>query len=257
MGGIVFSSVSAAPSQATARATGLAKIRQRGRLIVAVKDNLRPLGFRNAAGELVGLEIDLAHQLAVDLLGDPSKIELRPVANAERLPALINGTVDLVIARLTVNRSRSRQVDFSPPYYLDGTALITRDPRVQSLRGLQRRAIAVLANSSTVAVVQSRFPQASVVAVPSYQAAKELLETSQAVVAFAADASVLTGWVQEFPAYRLLPGLVSTEALAIAMPRGLQFQELRQQVDRLVRRWQVQGWLASRIQAWGLPQSVQ
>jgi len=34
-----------------------------GRLRVAVKDNLKPLGFRTPQGELQGFEIDLAREL--------------------------------------------------------------------------------------------------------------------------------------------------------------------------------------------------
>ncbi|MDA0269137.1 MAG: transporter substrate-binding domain-containing protein, partial [Cyanobacteria bacterium] len=46
-------------------------IQDRGHLVVAVKDTWRPLGFIDEKGELVGFEIDLARQLAADLLGDP------------------------------------------------------------------------------------------------------------------------------------------------------------------------------------------
>ncbi|MEM6592000.1 MAG: transporter substrate-binding domain-containing protein, partial [Cyanobacteria bacterium P01_C01_bin.73] len=47
-----------------AAAAELEQIEQRGYLIVAVKDNWRPLGFRDEAGELAGLEIDIAKALA-------------------------------------------------------------------------------------------------------------------------------------------------------------------------------------------------
>ncbi|MGL6339705.1 MAG: transporter substrate-binding domain-containing protein, partial [Waterburya sp.] len=46
------------------------EIQSRGELKVAVKNNLRPLGFTNQNGNLVGLEIDLARKLAEELLGN-------------------------------------------------------------------------------------------------------------------------------------------------------------------------------------------
>ncbi|MBW4513828.1 MAG: transporter substrate-binding domain-containing protein [Timaviella obliquedivisa GSE-PSE-MK23-08B] len=233
-----------------ATAADLAEIRERGYIIVGVKDNLRPLGFRNAAGQLEGLEIDLARQIAQDILGNAEAITLQPLTNSNRIPALLADEVDLVIARVTATPSRARLVDFSTPYYLDGTTFIARS--ALTLKDLQQQSIAVLNGSETIAVVRSRFPQARLVGVDSYEAAQELLEANQ-VSAFAADATVLTGWVQEFPQYYLLPQLVSTAALAVAMPRGLQYEDLRQRVNGAIINWQAQGFLRQSILNWGLP----
>ncbi|MGL5192033.1 MAG: transporter substrate-binding domain-containing protein, partial [Chroococcales cyanobacterium] len=52
-------------------AAELAEIQQRGQLIVAVKDNVRPMGFRAGNGNLQGFEIDIARRLAQELLGSP------------------------------------------------------------------------------------------------------------------------------------------------------------------------------------------
>jgi polar amino acid transport system substrate-binding protein len=123
----------------------------------------------------------------------------------------------------------------------------------QTLKDLQQQPIAVLNGSDTIAVVRSRLPQARLVGVDSYEAARQLLEASQ-VNAFAADATVLTGWVQEFPQYHLLPQLVSTTALAVAMPRGLQYEDLRQRVNGAIGNWQTQGLLRQSILNWGLPE---
>lgn len=235
----------------TAAAAGLAEIRERGYIVVGVKDNLRPLGFRNAAGQLEGLEIDLARRVAQEILGNAEAITLQPLANSDRLPALLENRVDLVIARVSATPSRARLVDFSTPYYLDGTTFVTQS--AQTLKDLRQQSIAVLNGSDTIAVVRSRLPQARLVGVDSYEAAQKLLEANQ-VSAFAADATVLTGWVQEFPQYHLLPQLISTAALAVAMPRGVQYEDLRQRVNRAIGNWQIQGLLGQSILNWGLPE---
>jgi polar amino acid transport system substrate-binding protein len=234
-----------------ADAADLAQIKKRGYMIVGVKDNLRPLGFRNEAGQLEGLEIDLARRIAQEILGNAEAITLQPLANSDRIPALLEDKVDLVIARVTATPSRSRLVDFSTPYYLDGTTFVTRS--AQTLKDLQQQSIAVLNGSDMIAVVRSRLPQARLVGVDSYEEAQKLLETNQ-VSAFAADATVLTGWVQEFPQYHLLPQLISTAALAVAMPRGLQYEDLRQRVNGAIGSWQAQGLLRQSILNWGLPE---
>ncbi len=240
----------AIPSPATA--AELEQIQQRGYLIVAVKDNLPPLGFRNASGELDGLEIDLAHRLAEALLGDRNAVRFHPVSNAERLNAVLDGTADLAIARLTMTGSRARIVDFSLPYYLDGTALVTRTA-AQRASDLSGQRIAVLNGSTTIAVVRSQLPGAQLVGVDSYQAAYALLENNQAA-AFAADASVLAGWVRDDSDYHLLPDLLSGEPLSVVMPRGIQYDPLRRQVNSAIERWRGDGWLQERLNYWGLPE---
>lgn len=230
----------------------LSDIQDRGQLIVAVKDNLRPLGFRDAQGNLQGLEIDLAHNLAQTILGDADAVILKPVSNQERLDLLLQNQVDLVIADLTVTKPRSRLVVFSNYYYLDGTGLISSDLTINSVKQLYNGKIAVLRGSGAIAVLKSSLPQAQLVGVNSYQEALSLLETKQ-VQAFASDLTLLTGWIQEYPQYRLLPERLSGEPLAIAMPKGLQYLQLRQQVNSAIAQWQQSGWLQERINHWGLP----
>ncbi len=233
-------------------AAELEEIERRGKLIVAVKDNLRPLGFSDAEGNLQGLEIDIARRLAEGLLGSPDALVLLPVTNRERLDAVMTGTVDLTIARVTATASRFRLVDFSPYYYLDGTGLVTKDASVQQLKDLASGEIAVLNSSSTIAVVRNQLPNAQLVGVNSYEEALTLLEAGK-TDAFAADNSVLTGWVQEYPQYRRLPVRLSGEALCVVMPKGLQYVDLRTRVDQAIARWRKSGWLQERATYWGLP----
>ena len=230
----------------------LTEIQQRGKLIVAVKENLRPLGFRDTAGNLQGLEIDIAKRLAEELLGKAEAVVLQPVKNVDRLNWVIEDKVDLAIARVTQNESRLRIVDLSRPYYMDGTSLITKDASVKQISDLSTKAIAVLKSSNTIAIIKYALPTAKLRGVNSYEEARTLLENGSAS-AFAADASVLTGWVQDYPQYRLLPAKLSSEALCIVMPKGLQHSALQERVNQAIVRWQASGWLAERLAAWGLP----
>lgn len=228
------------------------EIQARGKLVVAVKDNLRPLGFREATGNLQGLEIDLAKRLSEDLLGKTDAVVLQPVKNVDRLNVVIDDKVDLAIARVTQNESRLRVVDLSRPYYMDGTSLITKDASVKQVSDLSTKAIAVLKSSNTIAIIKYALPTAKLVGVNSYEEAHTLLENGS-VSAFAADASILTGWRQDYPQYRLLPTKLSSEALCIVMPKGLQYAALQERVNQAILRWQASGWLAERVAAWGLP----
>lgn len=235
-----------------AMAETLAALKAAGQLRIGVKDTVRPLGFRDEQGQLQGLEIDLARKLTQELLGSEAQAQLIPLLNQERLPALLEGTVDLVIAQMAATSGRARLVVFSPHYYLDGTGLLVRAADQPDQATTTPTKIAVLQASSAIAVLRTWRPQAQLVGVSSYQAAQALLQQHQ-VDAVAADNSILAGWSQTLPAYRQLPLRLSGEPLAIAMPKGLQYQDLHQQVHQILERLQQSGWLAERVRYWGLP----
>ena len=237
--------------QSPAQAGTLKEIQQRRQLIVAVKDNLPLFGFRDRAGNLQGLEIDIARKLATEIFNNPDAVKLVPVTNQDRLKVAIDGTVDLTIARVTITPTRSRVVDFSRRYYLDGTGIITNQSNITKNSDLVGKRVAVLNNSTTIASVQYIIPKAQLVGVNSYRQAQQLLATGK-VVAIAADRSLLIGWRKTAPDYHLLPDTLSSEALGIVIPKGLQYDSLRQLVDRSIDRWQAEGWLQQRIQYWGL-----
>lgn len=226
-------------------------IRRRGHLIVGVKDNVFPLGFRDPAGELQGLEIDIARQLAQELLGKADAVVLTPVSNRDRLRQILDNEVDLVIAQVTATPSRARVVAFSVPYYRDGTALLVRVGTVQRQSQLTQGIIAVLNGSSAIAPLQVLFPQAQLLAVDSYPMAQSRLDHGEAI-AIAADASILAGWAQQTSDYQLLSVRLSTAPLSIVLPKGSQYNDLRQLVNGAIHRWQRDGWLQERIQHWGL-----
>ncbi|NMF65570.1 transporter substrate-binding domain-containing protein [Brasilonema octagenarum] len=249
---LTFSIVTVADTQLSASAAEeMPEIQRRGYIRIAVKDNLPPLGFRDTNGNLQGLEIDLAKALAADLLGKADAVKLQPVANGDRLSAVLDHKVDLAIARVTATASRSRLVSFSVPYYFDGTVLVTKNTLFQRLSDLTKRKVAVLNNSSTIADVRYYIPNAELVGVDSYQAALALLENNSAD-AFAADASVLSGWVQQYPQYRLLSAKLSTQPLSVVMPKGLQYDPLRRKVNQAIARYINSGWLKQRATYWGL-----
>jgi polar amino acid transport system substrate-binding protein len=228
----------------------------RGKLIVAVKNNLPPLAFLDSQGNLQGLEIDIAKRLAQEILGSDSAIILKPVSNQERLRVVIDDHVDLAIARVAITPARQRLVDFSPFYYLDSTGFVTKNLQLQRLEDLATARIAVLNGSTTIALVRSNLPTATLRGVNSYQEAFNLLETGE-IDAFAGDNSLLTGWVRQYPNYCQLPIDLGVIALGVVLPKGLQYQSFRERVNRAIERLQSTGWLAERVNYWGLPLRIQ
>jgi polar amino acid transport system substrate-binding protein len=234
----------------------LETIRARGYLIVAVKENARPLGWRDDQGEWQGLEIDIARRLATRILGKPEAIKLVPVANADRLQVVMDDQVDLAIAQITATPARSRVVQFSEPYYLNGISLITKSlpgqPTITRTAQLINQPVAVLNQSIAIAALQQHQPNFRLVGVDSYSAAQAQLDAGK-VAAIAGSTSVLVGWMQHQPEYQLIPTQFHRTPLAIAYPKGLQYAELGTIVNQSLRQWQQAGWLKERAINWGLP----
>jgi polar amino acid transport system substrate-binding protein len=251
LGGIVLWIWLSLGPGATVAAT-LSKILQRGRLIVAVKENLEPLAYRTSSGTLQGFEIEIAQQLAQSILGSRKALLLQPVANIERLSVVTSGTVDLAIAQITLTENRMRLVSFSEPYYRSGTGLLTQAAQWHSLSTLSRQTIAVLQPSVTLPYLHSALPNARLVGVQSYLAAQQLLDSAK-VQAIVGDQIVLSNLARQRPAYRFHPTNLTVQPLAIALPKGGQYESLREAINRNIRQWQRQGWLEAQRRIWGLP----
>jgi polar amino acid transport system substrate-binding protein len=100
-----------------ASAAGIKEIKNRGTLVVGVKADYRPFGFRDTTGAVVGIEPDLAADVAKRL---GVKLELVPVVAANRMEFLQQGKVDVLIATMSDKPERRKVVQaIDPQYYSD------------------------------------------------------------------------------------------------------------------------------------------
>lgn len=105
-----------------AAAETLSDILERGKIVVGVKADYRPWGFRAEDGSLVGLEIDMAKNLAETL---NVELEMVPVTGSNRMEFLNQGKIDLIIATMGDNTKRRKVVGMiEPNYYAGGTNVL-------------------------------------------------------------------------------------------------------------------------------------
>lgn len=99
-------------------------ILKRGKLIVGmdVSDvRYQPFEMKNANGELVGFDVDLAQMMA-DELG--VSLEIVQTGWDGIIPALINRKFDVIISGMGVTTERNKVINYSDPYYLSGKCLL-------------------------------------------------------------------------------------------------------------------------------------
>lgn len=99
------------------------KVMSRGKVVVGVKADYKPWGYRNTDGSIIGMEIDLA-QAAADAMG----VELETVAvqSSNRMQFLEQGKIDLMIATMSDRADRRDIVGITQPnYYTSGTNVMS------------------------------------------------------------------------------------------------------------------------------------
>jgi len=101
-----------------ANAHVLDDIKKKGVLVVGTKADYRPFGFLDPTGKIVGLEADLAADIAKRL---GVKLELIPVVASNRIQFLQQGKIDLMIATMSDTPDRRKIIDIiEPNYYASG-----------------------------------------------------------------------------------------------------------------------------------------
>ncbi len=104
---------------APADATTLQEVKDKGTLVVGVKADYKPYGYLNSDGEIVGIEPELAQDVA-EKLG--VELEMVPVVSSNRMQFLEQGKIDLMIATMTDRPDRREVVQIvDPNYYSSGT----------------------------------------------------------------------------------------------------------------------------------------
>jgi polar amino acid transport system substrate-binding protein len=103
--------------------SALARIEQRGELVLGTSGDMEPMSYTREDGTLVGLDIDIGRFMA-QAMG--VKLTTRTLPFTDLLPALQRGEVDVVISNLTITPKRNMSVAFVGPYMTSGKCILTR-----------------------------------------------------------------------------------------------------------------------------------
>ena len=99
------------------------KVMDRGKLVVGVKADYKPWGYRDESGNIVGMEVDMA-QLVADAMG--VELETIAVQSSNRMQFLEQGKIDMMIATMSDRPDRRKIVGITQPnYYTSGTNVMS------------------------------------------------------------------------------------------------------------------------------------
>jgi polar amino acid transport system substrate-binding protein len=182
----------------------VAEIRTRGRLKVGVSADSKLLASRNPFnGQIEGFDIDMARAVAEAIFNDANKIELVVISAGDRIPALQNKTVDLVVRNMTMTCARWQDIAFSAQYYQSGLKILVRKgSEAKSLTDLSGQKVCAPNGTSTMDVVKATGGVIPVGAT-NHTGCLVLFQNGD-VDAIAGDDTVLAGLVAQDP-YAVVP----------------------------------------------------
>lgn len=115
---------------APAFAQTTADLKKKGEVNVGLLVDFPPYGTTNAQNQPDGYDADVGRLLGKDW---GVKVNLVPVTGPNRIPYLLTGKVDLLIASLAITPERAKQVQFSKPY--SAATIVLYAPKKDAIKG--------------------------------------------------------------------------------------------------------------------------
>lgn len=228
----------------------LTTITQRDRLIVGIRNDAPPFGFKDKNGFTVGYDADLARLIAKGILGDEKKVEFVPVTASNRIMKLNSGEVDCLIATMSITTQRQQFLNFSTPYYLAGQAVLVRSSsKATSLRDFTGKKLIIVFGSTSEKNLRSNVPEVTVIGYKTYNDAYNALKNGKAD-GIVADDTVLLGFSTNDKSVKLLPKRYSKEPYAVVFRKDDASINFTNKVNYIVENLQSTGRLNRLQEKW-------
>ena len=144
-------------------------ITDRGKLIVGVRSDAKPFGYKDITGKLQGYDVDLGKKIAKEIFSTEEAVEFVPVTASNRISMLNTKKVDMLIATMSVTDQRQLVADFSVPYYVAGQAIVVpAKSDITSLRQLNGRQVIIIYGSTGEMSVRMNVPDATIIGYKTY-----------------------------------------------------------------------------------------
>jgi polar amino acid transport system substrate-binding protein len=193
-------------------------IKRRGKILIAMDTNNPPWGMLDTAMQPDGYDIAVGRLLAQEI---GVVMELVPVTSQNRIPFILTGKADLVMATLTITPQRAEQILFSKPYCAQESIIMApRDTAIRSFEDLRGKRVSVVRGAIQDPMVVQLAPGATVMRYDNDAS------TIQALMSRQVDATA-TGFLIPAQTNRLQPGRnyekklsLGTQMIGIGMRHG-------------------------------------
>lgn len=212
---------------APASAGVLDRVKETGMLRAGTRADAVPFGFRDAEGELVGFSVDLLEAIraaAEKHVGRPVRLDVSEATAAERIGKIESGEIDIECGITTPTWEREARVDFSIPFFRDGTRVLAYRDTLKTKPEIAQMTIGIAAGTTTANILEDVLPTATIREFPDMKAAMQAMSAGE-IDGVANIGVVLLGLSREVEPRRsvvLLPRTetLGTEAMACSLPQN-------------------------------------
>src|ERR1700720_2576347 len=181
----------------------LANIKKTHVVRLGYRESSPPFSFLDHSNRPIGYSLELCEAI-VDEIGvevdDPNlKIDYVKVTSDDRIPAVVQGKIDLECGSTTANAERAKQVAFSPLMFVAGPKLmVPKDSTISVPKDLQGKTVVVTkgsTNEQAMHNVDKKFALGlNIVAAPDHEQSYQMLVDGKADP-FAPDDILLYGLI--------------------------------------------------------------
>jgi Na+/H+-dicarboxylate symporter len=199
-------------------------IRERGSIRIGYYSNTLPYAFLNTKGNVVGLDIDIIHELARDL-GIKLDISLLK-SKKEEAQLLLDGRLDITVGGKAITPQRALNIAFSDAYTNHTAGLMMKDAlrdkfsNIETINEIDKLNLAVLDSVYYKKAIERMFPNATLTTIKSPRAFFKNKHPDIDAFVFSAEAG--SAWAMLYPAYSsVVPkGLNLKAPVGFGLPKG-------------------------------------
>ena len=175
----------------------------------------------DANGQNQGFDVEIAKEMATDLLGSPDKVEFVLTEAANRVEYLKSGKVDLILANFTQTPERSEVVDFASPYMKVALGVVSPEKaKITDVAQLKDKTLLVNKGTTADAFFSKNHPEVKLLKYDQNTETFDALKDGRGV-ALAHDNALLWAWAKENPGFEVAIGNIGpAENIAPAVRKG-------------------------------------
>ncbi|MGV6989512.1 cysteine ABC transporter substrate-binding protein [Testudinibacter sp. P80/BLE/0925] len=210
-----------AESNSAQSTSSLEQIKKNDVIRIGVFGDKPPFGYVDSNGKNQGFDIEIAKDLAKNLLGDENKIDFVLVEAANRVEYLQSNKVDIILANFTQTPARAEVVDFAKPYMKVALGIVSKDGEVISdVAQLDGKTLLVNKGTTADTYFSKNYPNLNLLKFEQNTETFEALRDGRGA-ALAHDNTLLFAWAKENPGYTVgVRSLGDLDYIAPAVKKG-------------------------------------
>jgi glutamate/aspartate transport system substrate-binding protein len=209
----------------------LANIKRTHTVRLGYREASPPFSFLDQSNRPIGYSLELCEaiveEIGTEVDDDALKIEYVKVTSESRIPAVLEGKIDLECGSTTANAERARRVAFSPLIFVAGTKLmVPKAAPVSGITDLKGKTVVVTkgtTNEQAIAAADKKFALGlTIVTADDHEQSYQILAEGKAQ-AFATDDILLYGLIARHKAqdrFKVVGDYLSYDPYGIMFRKG-------------------------------------